>query len=60
MAAVRDEWQWPVKQHATDLSRLAETPFGTGIAALELQRDRALAKLPKTWAKFSAASPFWR
>ena len=37
VAAVRGEWQWPVKQDAPDLSRLAETPFGTGIAALELQ-----------------------
>ena len=37
VVAVRGEWQWPVNQDVPDLSRLAETPFGTGMAALELQ-----------------------
>ena len=37
VAAVRGEWQWPVDQDAPDLSLLAETPFGTGIAALQLR-----------------------
>lgn len=37
VAAVRGEWQWPVDQDAPILSLLAETPFGTGMTALELQ-----------------------
>lgn len=37
VAAVRGEWQWPIKQDIPDISLLAETPFGTRIATLELQ-----------------------
>ncbi|MBV9824724.1 MAG: CHAD domain-containing protein [Alphaproteobacteria bacterium] len=33
VAAARGEWEWPVDQDVPDLARLANTPFGTEIAA---------------------------